>query len=289
MGGLCRQGAISMSAIVNTEQDRAWNGDEGRHWADRHHRWNAVNQAFNEPLLQAAAITPGARVLDIGCGAGQTSRLAARQAHPGQVLGLDLSAPELEQARALAADERLDNLRFERGDAQAHPFPPGGFDVALSRFGIMFFADPAAAFANIRSALRPGGRLAFVSLSAPERVDWVGVLAVLRAFGPVPDFTTGAPGMFSLADPATISKLLTGAGFDDVRVDLVTAGMNFGRDAEDATGFLAGSGPVRFLLEQLAPTQAEQAREAMRQALARFESADGVRLNGEACVVSARC
>ena len=278
-----------MSAIVNNEQDRAWNGDEGRYWADHHHRWNAVNEEFNEPLLRAAAITPGEQVLDIGCGAGQTSRLAARQAHPGQVLGLDLSAPELEQARALAAEERLDNLRFERGDAQVHPFPPGGFDVALSRFGIMFFDDPSAAFANIRSALRPGGRLAFASLSAPERVEWAGVFSVLRAFGPVPDFTVGAPGMFSLADPATIRQLLTGAGFDEVRVDLVTARMNFGRNADDATGFLAGSGPVRFLLEQLAPTQADQAREAMRQALTRFEDACGVRLDGEACVVSARC
>ncbi|NUQ98661.1 MAG: class I SAM-dependent methyltransferase [Streptomyces sp.] len=277
-----------MSAIANTEQDRAWNGDEGRYWAARHHRWNAVNEEFNEPLLQAAAITPGERVLDIGCGAGQTSRLAARQAHPGQVLGLDLSAPELEQARALAAGEGLDNLRFERGDAQVHPFPPGGFDVALSRFGIMFFADPAAAFTNIRSALRPGGRLAFASLAAPERVDWTGLFSVLRTFGPVPDFTVGAPGMFSLADPATIHQLLTGAGFDEVRVELVTGRMNFGRDADDAADFLAGSGPVRFLLEQLAPTEAEQAREVMRQTLARFENAGDVRLNGEACVVSAR-
>ncbi|MGW4569466.1 class I SAM-dependent methyltransferase, partial [Streptomyces sp. NPDC004561] len=185
--------------------------------------------------------------------------------------------------------EGLDNLRFERGDAQVHPFPPGGFDVALSRFGIMFFADPAAAFANIRRALRPGGRLAFASLAAPERVDWTGVFSVLRAYGPVPDFTVGAPGMFSLADPGTIRQLLTGAGFEEVRVDLVTAPMNFGRDADDAAGFLAGSGPVRFLLEQLAPIEAEQAREAMRQALARFADTDGVRLSGEACVVSARC
>ncbi|MER0443557.1 methyltransferase domain-containing protein [Streptomyces sp. Edi4] len=278
-----------MSAIVNTEQDSAWNGDEGQYWADHHDRWNAVNEGFNEPLLRAAAIAPGERVLDLGCGAGQTSRLAARRAHPGQVLGLDLSAPELDRARALAAQEGLDNLRFERGDAQVHPFSPGSFDVALSRFGIMFFADPAAAFAHVRGALRPGGRLAFASLSAPERMDWAGLFADLRAFGPVPDFTVGAPGMFSLADPATIRQLLTGAGFDDVRVDLVTAQMNFGKDAADAAVFLAGSGPARSLLERLAPGEAERAREAMRQALARFEGPGGVRLNAEACLVSARC
>ncbi|WP_377272662.1 class I SAM-dependent methyltransferase [Peterkaempfera sp. SMS 1(5)a] len=276
-----------MRATVNDQQEQAWNGDEGRHWADHHDRWNAVNGEFNEPLLRAAAIAPGERVLDIGCGAGQTTRLAARRSGTGEVLGLDLSAPELERARELAARERLANIRFVRGDAQVHPLPSGGFDVAVSRFGIMFFADPVAAFANIGRALRPGGRVALLSLADPDRVDWVRLFGVLRAIGPVPDFTIGEPGMFSLADPMTFRQILEGAGFEQVETTLVEAPMVFGSDPDDAAGFLLGSGPVRFLLEQADPAAAERAHSILSEALRPFQQPDGVRLGGAAWLVTA--
>ncbi|MGP3913217.1 class I SAM-dependent methyltransferase [Nonomuraea sp. 10N515B] len=108
-------------------------------------------------------------MLDVGCGTGQTTRLAARTAPHGHALGVDLSEPMLARARATAIAEGITNLRFEQGDAQVHPFPEGGFDVAISRGGIMFFADPVAAFANIGRALRPSGRLAFVCLREMAR------------------------------------------------------------------------------------------------------------------------
>ncbi|PYC83205.1 SAM-dependent methyltransferase [Streptomyces tateyamensis] len=276
-----------MRAIVNDQQDQAWNGDEGRHWADHHDRWNAVNGEFNEPLLSAAAIAPGERVLDIGCGAGQTTRLAARHSRTGDVLGLDLSAPELERARELAAREHLANARFERGDAQVHPLPADGFDVAISRFGIMFFADPVAAFANIARALRPGGRLALLSLADPDRVDWVRVFAALRPFGPVPDFAIGEPGMFSLADPMTFRQILTDAGFTQVETTLVEAPMTFGRDADDAANFLLGSGPIRSLLSRSDAATADRVRFAMAEALRPFEQSGGVRLGGAAWLATA--
>ncbi|WP_042405232.1 class I SAM-dependent methyltransferase [Streptacidiphilus carbonis] len=276
-----------MSATANTEQDRAWNGDEGRYWAEHDDRWNAVNGGFNEPLLRAAAIGPGDRVLDVGCGAGQTSRLAARRSGTGRVLGLDLSEPELERARERAALEGLAALRFERGDAQVHPLPTAGFDVAMSRFGIMFFADPVAAFGNIGRALRPGGRIALLALADPDRVGWVQVFSALRAVGPVPDFSVGAPGMFSLADPETFRRTVADAGFEQVGTTLVEAPMDFGKDAEDAAGFLMGSGPLRYLVEQAGEDSAAGVRAALTDALRPHQQPDGVLLDGVAWLLTA--
>src|SRR5690349_22478622 len=122
-----------MQAIVNTRQAEAWNGWEGAHWARNRARYNAIVGAFNDDLFRAAAIAPDDRVLDVGCGTGHVTLLAARRASRGHVVGIDLSAPMLERARADAAAQDLANVRFEQGDAQVHPFPDRGFDVALSR------------------------------------------------------------------------------------------------------------------------------------------------------------
>ena len=278
-----------MQPIVNTEQAEAWNGYEGVYWADHQDRWDAVNAGFNDHLFAAAAIGDRDRVLDIGCGNGQTTRLAARRASRGHVVGIDLSTPMLERARATAAAEGLTNVTFDRGDAQVYPLPSGSFDVAISRFGIMFFADPVAAFANIGRALRPGGRLAFLCMQDMSRNDWLRVLvSALAAHVPGPEFAApGAPGMFSLADPARIGEVLTRAGFDGVTPMPVEAPMLFGRDAADAAEFLMNSGPIRFILDQVDQTTAERALGAVRAALQSSEGPDGVRLRGAAWVVSA--
>ncbi|MPY35364.1 methyltransferase domain-containing protein [Streptomyces adustus] len=283
-----------MYELVNTAQSQAWNGDEGRHWSDHHDRWNAVNEGFNEPLLTAAGIGPGDRVLDVGCGAGQTTRLAARTAAPGSVLGLDLSGPMLDRARLLAAREGLGNIGFEQGDAQVHPLPEAAFDAALSRFGVMFFADPAAAFGNIARALRPGGRLAFVCMADPARSEWAQVYGAVNAAlssAPQASAVFTGPGMFSLADPAAVHEVLGQAGFDDVRTEAVAALGLFGRDADDAAEHLLGSGPGRHLVEQLDATGdgdgAERVRAALRAALAPYEQATGVRMRTGAWLVTA--
>src|SRR6266508_3502360 len=116
-----------MQMIINREQAEAWNGDEGAHWARHQGRWDAVNSGVNDALFAAAAIGERDRVLDVGCGNGQTTRLAARRARRGQVLGIDLSAPMLARARATADAEGVVNARFQQGDAQVYPFPAGGF------------------------------------------------------------------------------------------------------------------------------------------------------------------
>ncbi|MGW1537592.1 class I SAM-dependent methyltransferase [Streptomyces aureus] len=288
-----------MRELVNTAQSKAWNGDEGRHWSDHHDRWNAVNEGFNEPLLAAAGIGPEDRVLDVGCGAGQTTRLAARTAARGSVLGLDLSGPMLDRARRVAAQENLDNIGFEQGDAQVHPLSEASFDVAVSRFGIMFFADPVAAFGNVARALRPGGRLAFVCMADPARSEWSAVYGRVSAALPAgaspsvasPSGDSDGPGMFSLADPLVVREVLTKAGFDDVRTEAVDALGNFGRDVDDAAEHLLGSGPGRHLVEvqeAAAGGDAEQrVRAALRSTLAPYERETGVRLRTGAWLVTA--
>ena len=134
--------------------------------------YDAELQRHNEALRRACNVQPGDRVLDIGCGSGQTTRQAARTAHEGSALGLDVSAAAIDRARRLAAEEGLTNIGFECADAQLYPFPPEHFDLAMSRFGTMFFADPAAAFANFRRALRPAGRLVMMVWQASERNEW---------------------------------------------------------------------------------------------------------------------
>ncbi|MFF5447818.1 class I SAM-dependent methyltransferase [Streptomyces sp. NPDC012888] len=263
-----------MQHAANTAQAEAWNGYEGTHWAAHQDRWNAVNAGFDTPLLTAAAIRAGEHVLDVGCGAGATTRLAARATGPtGRALGLDLSGPMLERARELAALEGLDHASFVHGDAQVHPLPEGAFDVAISRFGVMFFADPAAAFAHIAYTLRPGGRVAFLSAADPAGNEWLTALTGLSDILPVGGFgSPGGPGMFSLADPATATAHLTGAGLTDVRAEHVEAYGTWGADAADAADFLLDSGPGRHLLAQVDPPTRTTARHRLTAALTRHHS-----------------
>ena len=271
-----------MHSIVNTEQAAAWNGYEGRHWADNQDRWDAVAGGLNDHLLAGAAIDERDRVLDIGCGTGQTTRLAARRARRGHVLGVDLSAPMLARARATAAAEGITNVRFEQGDAQVHPVPTGSADVAISRCGIMFFADPVAAFANIARALRPGGRLAFVCPQEMTSNDWFRVpMTALLGHPPRPSTTTpDAPGMFSLADPARIGDVLTSAGFRDATPIPIRVSMEYGADAAGAAEFVLSTGPVQFHLRDAGPAGVEQVRAALTTAMQPYQERDAVRLPG---------
>lgn len=276
-----------MEHIVNTEQEQAWNGYEGAHWARNQARWDAVNEGFNEMLLDAAAPGREDSVLDVGCGAGATTRLVARRAADGHATGVDLSRPMLERARESARAEHLGNVTFEHGDAQVHPLAGRGFDVAISRFGVMFFADPVAAFANIGSGLRAGGRAAFL-VAGGDGNEWIQALAGLRDVLPLGGFgATGGPGMFSLADPGRVQEVLTAAGFTGLTVEPVEAYGRWGRDAEDATVFLMGSGPGRHLLSQVDEATGERARSRLTDILRPYEKDGAVRLRSTAWLVTA--
>ena len=146
-----------MSEVANAEQLAAWDGDEGEHWSAHEERYDTATRVHSGLLVDLAAVEPGEQVLDLGCGCGATTRDAARAAGDGAAVGIDLSSQMLDIARRRAAEEGLDNVSFVHGDAQVHAFPPATFDVVISRFGAMFFADPVAAFANVGGAMRPAG------------------------------------------------------------------------------------------------------------------------------------
>lgn len=256
---------------VNEHQNEAWNGYEGRHWADEHERWSLTLASVNQPLFAAARIGATDRVLDIGCGAGETTRLAARAAARGSVLGVDISEPMLRRARELSAAEGLRNVAYERGDAQIFPFEARGFDVALSRNGVMFFADPVAAFANIRRALRPGGRLAFTCAGLMN--EGSEMLAVMRALADVaprpepPPEEAGTRLVDSLGDPAHARRVLENAGYQDIVVEPFLGTFEIGKEVDDAAAFVVDWGQSRYHLEKAGIVDTAPVRAAMAAAL----------------------
>lgn len=275
--------------VVNVEQAEAWNGEDGRHWTVQRERYDAMLDAFKSRLLQAADVSPGEWVLDVGCGSGDTTCAAARAARGGLALGADLSRPLLEEARRRAEREGLDNARFEEADAQVHSFPTARFDVAISRFGVMFFTEPGAAFANIARALAPGGRVVFLCWQEPLRNEWLVTLgAALAPYVELPEMGGDGPGPFSLADPERIRGPLRRAGFIQITVDPVTAPIRLGSDVEDVIGFVQDLDLVRDLVDPLDTATRAQALDALRDALAPHHTHDGVRIGAAAWLVTAR-
>lgn len=280
---------MGADAVTNTAMAAAWDGEEGAGWA-RDWRWyDRSVRGYHRLLLDAAQIGPADRVLDVGCGNGETSRDAARTAVRGAVLGVDLSTRMVERARDLARTEGLGNARFEVADAQVHPFGAGAYDVVVSRFGASFFAGPVAAFANIRNALRPGGRLVAVTWRGLADNEWQRcVFAALSAGRDLPTPAAGTPGPFGLADPDRTRDVLARTGFDSVEITPVDRAFWMGADGADAYGFLGGTGIVRGLTGGLDELGRGRALAALRAVLDEHETGDGVQFGSAAWLVSAR-
>lgn len=274
-----------METSANTAQAQAWNGDEGQHWIANRDRYAAMHRQLTVRLLAAAAIEPGDTVLDIGCGCGGTAISAAERARPGRVVGVDLSEPMLAEARRQAAKDELANVDFVAADVQVHPFPAAGFDVAVSHFGLTFFADPAAAFANIGAALRPGGRLAFLCWQEFRRNEFLTVpLGAVATHVPPPAPGGNGPGGFSLADPDLTRDLLTGAGFVDVTVESITERLRLG----DVVHYLLSTPAARSMAAAGDERTAAAVTDTLREALRPFQTDEGVHLGGAAWLVTAR-
>ena len=191
-------------------------------------------------------------MLDVGCGTGDTTRVAARRAVDGDALGVDLSTGMLARGRERAAEEGLTNVTFEQADAQVEPFADGRFDVVISRFGVMFFSDPVAAFANLARATRPGGRLALVVWQPFAGNEWVEVpraaLALGRDLPPIPE---DVPGPFGLADPDRVERILGDAGWSDVVLGDVSVPYDYGVEPATAARHASEIGVFRVLFEGL--------------------------------------
>jgi len=267
---------------------QAWDGAEGAYWTDHEDLFDGSVARYDAPLLAAADIGRSDAVLDVGCGTGHVTRLVARTATSGWALGVDLSGPMIRRARQRAQEQGLDNVRYEQADAQVHRFEPQSFDVAVSRTGAMFFGDPVAAFANLRAALVPGGRLALLTWQPMHENEWLAEF--FRAVGgprqaPPPH---DAPGPFSLADPDRVEAVLSRAGFTGIGCRAVREPMSFGADEGTAHRFVLGLGPIRSLLSTLDPAAREEARAALRRTIRAHRGPDGVLFASAAWVVTAR-
>jgi SAM-dependent methyltransferase len=249
--------------------------------------YDAELHAHHEHLRAAYGISPADEVVDIGCGTGLTTREAARAAAPGRVVGVDVSQRMLERARELTAGEGLDNVRYELGDAQVHRFDPARFDVAISRFGTMFFADPAAAFANIAIALRPQARLVLLVWQRREQNEWA--LAIDAALGDAAQPEQPGADPFSLGDAEATAGILEAAGFDDMHFEDVREPVLYGHDIDAALAFVRGWQTTSAALASVSEDEAARTVERLREVLAAHHTdGRGVALDSRSWLITAR-
>lgn len=278
---------------TNEEQIRYWNEESGLKWVRNQQRLDAQIEPLGLAAMQRADIRLGERVLDVGCGCGQTSlELAGRVGSDGAVVGLDISQPMLARAQERQKELNRANLAFIRADAQTYAFERGRFDLIFSRFGVMFFDDPAAAFRNLRTALRATGRLCFICWQELAKNDWarVPLMAALQHVPPPPPPAPHAPGPFAFADPDRLRHILTHAGFTDVDLETHQTALSLGGAAtvDEAADFSLEIGPVGTLLRTADAETRAHVASAIREALRPYAGPNGVRLNGTMWIVFAR-
>lgn len=266
-------------AGANAGQAAFWTTGPGLNWATHHARLDALFAPVTAGLLDRAAIAPGEDVLDIGCGAGDSTLAAADRAGPqGRVTGVDISSTLLAVARQRAAGRP--GLRFVLADAQSHDFAPARHDLLLSRFGLMFFADPVAGFRNLAGALKPGARAAFVTWARVEANPWnrdAKAVGVAR-LGPVPADNPRAPGQFAFAEIGHVTDILARAGFCDIKGEEAPSLLHVAGRAEDAAELATGIGPVSRILRENGGTEADRVAIAagLAELFRAYEGPDGV-------------
>jgi SAM-dependent methyltransferase len=271
----------------NAGQITYWNESAGPMWVAQQAALDAQIRPFGLKAMEALAPTQGERLIDVGCGCGDTTlELARRVGSAGAVLGADVSAPMLGLARQRAAEAGLSQASFVQADAQTHAFAPA--DGVFSRFGVMFFADPDAAFANLRRALRPGGRLAFVCWRSLAENPWVAVpMAAVSSVAPAPATppAPGAPGPFSLGSRDRLQGVLTAAGFADISLAEFDHRMSMG-DLDAAVEAGLSRGPASAMAREH-PELRDRFAAAVRGAMAPHLTGDGVLLDSAAWIVRA--
>jgi SAM-dependent methyltransferase len=275
--------------MINAEEIAYWNDDAGTRWA----KWQEQIDAAFAPITAAAIASAdprnGEAALDIGCGCGATVLgLARGVGSSGRVVGVDVSQPMLAVAESRVRAAELTNVTLLLSDASNHAFEPATFDFAFSRFGVMFFENPADAFANVRRALRPHGRIAFVCWRSLGENPWFRVPrdAVLPLVPEPPKLDPEAPGPMSFADPDRVRRVLAAAGYRDVRIDAFDTRVSLGEKA-NAIDFLLQIGPASRLLDGADPGTRAKAGERIAEALRLYETTGGIELDAAIWVVSA--
>jgi SAM-dependent methyltransferase len=282
---------LPAGSVVNRAQRDYWETDGPRQYQQFGDTNEALIGPFGQAMLDAAQLRPGERVLDVGCGFGTSTLEAAERVAPsGRVVGVDISAAMLQPARQRIASAGVDNIELLHADAQAYPFEAASFDVVISRFGMMFFEDPQAAFANLARALRAGGRLVFVCPQDPLKSQWVVVAfgAAVAALGHAPDLgAPGAPGPFAFADGDRLTQLLTDSGFRALRLETLTRSFRIGRTISDAVDFVLSLPESERLFTGAPQETVDAAATALYAGFAPYAGQQGVMMDATAWLVTA--
>ncbi len=282
-----------VAAGPNADQIEFWNGEGGEKFVRYQNALDLMLKPFGEEAMRRIGVKAGEAVLDIGCGCGDTSiDLALAVGVTGEVVGVDISEPMLARAEYMAAQTELTNVFFELVDVEAGPLHRDSFDLAFSRFGVMFFRNPVTAFANVHAALRKGGRLAFACWQPLPRNQWVSIQmqAVLPLVPPPPPMGPEDPGPFSFGGQDRVRRILAEAGFSDIAVEPFDTEVALGGMLvlDDAVDFSLQIGPATSLLKDAPDEVRAKARDAVRAALARHQTRRGVMLAAGAWIVTAR-
>jgi len=277
----------------NSGQFEFWNSASGDKWVANQEALDKHLSALTDRLFQHTAIQPGERIIDIGCGTGATALRAAAATGPdGAVLGIDLSHPMLGLARSRAQAQGAANLTLEIADAQSHTFETDAVDLLQSRFGVMFFENPTAAFANLRTALRPGGRLGFVCWGSLTDNPWFYIprTAAIRHLGEPEATPPRAPGPMAFAETSYVTEILSGAGFQDIEIETETCDLIGASSLSDTAAFALNVGPASRLIKQNDPSPATIAAISaeIEAELAPYHGANGVRVPARLNFVQAR-
>lgn len=276
----------------NAAQAEFWSGDAGQRWVTHHRDLDLLHDAVRALLMARAAPAPGERVLDVGCGGGALTLSAARAVGPdGAAHGVDISAPLLALAEADRTAADLRQARFLEADAQVGELP-GPYDLVLSRFGVMFFDDPEAAFARLRAALAPGGRMLFAAWSEARHNPWFGEARAVAVdhLGAPPAGDPDAPGPMAFRDPARVQAILAAAGWRDITVEPVDLSLHHPEGWPAMERLLPAIGPIPSVLRDMGGSAADRAAilARMHRRWERYLSADGIRLPARVNLVAAR-
>jgi SAM-dependent methyltransferase len=279
----------SLAMSPNDAQIDYWNTTAGETWARHQQQLDRQLEALGLEAMRVLAPAAGERILDIGCGCGETTlQLAARVGAAGAVVGVDISEPMLEVARRRPAPDAAARPEFRELDAQTDDLGAAAFDGVFSRFGVMFFADPTAAFANIRAALKPGGRLAFVCWRAFQDNPWMRepMAAAAPLLPPLPPVDPTAPGPFAFAEDGRVRAILGDAGFGGIAIDSFDVSIG-GSSVEETVNLTLRVGPLGRVLREM-PEMADAVVGAVRAAIQPYETANGVLMPAAVWIVSAK-
>jgi len=274
----------------NTDQIAYWNGPNGQRWTDRQAEQDVLLAPVSKALIERAAAKPGDRILDVGCGCGSTSiALAGRVAPSGLVLGIDISGPMLARARELAPKGAP--VDFALADATVYPFDPESFDLLVSRFGVMFFAEPAVSFANLRRALRPAGRVAFACWREPRENPWMmaPLQAIYQHVPKLPPQGPEDPGPFAFASEERVSRILGEAGYRRIEMEPVALSFDIavGRGLDAAVQAALQIGPGSRALDGHPPETRAAAAKSVKEMLTPYVRGQSVPRAGSIWIVTA--